>query len=146
MQLINKKVSFALMKKATKLSQCSVMIFEYDFISLKEIQNSIMDDKISIDLKEMTLKILEAVEVLHYNGISHNRLNMNNIMFDKNGDIKILDFKNATIVKKNERSQIFQAELFSNLESCSKLKETNAAFKKDTEKIGYILAYLLIIN
>lgn len=117
MQLINKKVSFALMKKITKLSQCSMMICEYDFVSLKEIQNSILNDKISIDLKEMTLKILQAVEVLHCNGISHNRLNMSNIMFDKNGDIKIIDFKDATIAKKIERSQIFPAELFSNIEN-----------------------------
>lgn len=141
MQLINKKEGFALMKKITKLSQCSIMICEYDFISLKQIQNSILNDEISIDLKKMTLKILQAVEVLHCNGISHNKLNMSNIMFDKNGDTKIADFKDATIVKTNARSQVFPAELFSNLENCSKLKETSASFKKDIEKIGYTLAY-----
>jgi len=150
MQLNNKKVSFALMKKITKLSQCSMMICECDFLSLSEIQKNILKDNISIDLKEMTKKILQAVEVLHSNGISHNRLNVNNIMFDKNGDVKITDFKDATIVKKSASSQIFSADLFSNLKNypqlenlknCSKLKETNASFKKDIEKIGYILAY-----
>ncbi len=44
------------------------------------------------NFKDIFLKIIEAIEVLHSNGIVHRDMKPSNIMIGANGDIKLLDF------------------------------------------------------
>ena len=68
-------------------------------------------------IKLIGYKLLKALKIIHNNNICHNKMDINNIMFDKDFNPVIIHFSEAY--------------------------ETNTNFRKDFEEVGIILAKLM---
>lgn len=68
-------------------------------------------------IKLLSFKLLKALEIIHKNNISHNKIDINNIMFDNNFNPIIIHFSEACVANNN--------------------------FRKDFEELGKIIAKLM---
>ena len=66
--------------------------------SLNDLINSngVLTTSMALDF---TVQLLDALEAIHLNGIVHNDIKPDNILFDKDGSIKLIDFGIASMIK-----------------------------------------------
>ena len=73
----------------------------YDYLSklsLLEYINYLEENKKEIYAKYLCYKLLKAIDIMQLNNISHNKMDVSNIMFDDNYNPKIIHFSEANII------------------------------------------------
>ena len=90
-------------------------------------------------------KVLSAVAYMHSKGVAHRDIKLENIMFDRNGEIKMIDFSLATKYLSNEFSNM--TDTVGTLYSMAPqvLEGKGYDYKCDIWSVG-VVAYMLLSN
>jgi calcium-dependent protein kinase len=92
---------------------------------------------------EVTRKILSALQYMHSKGVTHRDVKLENIMVDRSGEIKLIDFGLATKYQSEEYTNL--TDTVGTLYSMAPqvLEGTNYDYKADLWSVG-VVTYLLL--
>ena len=116
----------------------------YDYLpklSLLDYINYFKNDKNEIYAKYLCYKLLKAIDIMHSNNISHNKIDTSNIMFDDNFNPKIIHFSEANIIYNNKseiNKDIFElCQILAKILSLGKYNSINYDKKNKVYLINY---------
>ena len=115
----------------------------YDYLSklsLLEYINYLEENKKEIYAKYLCYKLLKAIDIMQINNISHNKIDVSNIMFDDNYNPKIIHFSEANII--DNKSEI-NTDIFGLCQILSKILTLGKynSINYDKNKKIYLIFY-----